>query len=560
MRALHRATLALYTDLTLEGVLHRITQSAKELANARYAAIGIPDGKGGLETFVTIGMREEEVRRIPHHPVGKGLIGEILRSGQSLRVREISRHPAASGFPAGHPIMHSFLGVPIAAYGRPIGQIYLTDRIDAAEFTEEDQQLIELLAAHAAAAIENARLYRQVLRSQGELSQRNEELGLMNNLGSAVASSMDLDELLQTLLENVMGLFEARAGEIYLREENEGAFRLAIHRGEPGDSFWQKERFHIDEGVVGRVGKSGESIWTSELKGDPALVRASLMSAGVGTLVATPLTARGRVVGVLTLAFDGERPRNPNQLGLLAAVGAGIGISVENARLYRQARRLAVLEERERIGMDLHDGIIQSIYAVGLTLEYTRLMAKEDPEGVFPKIEEAIGGLNGIIRDIRAYILDLQPARFQMATLREGLEMLLREFKANTLVEADLKLEPEALKSLGKETAAALFHIVQEALANAGKHAKATHIWVSVTADDGRVALQVIDNGRGFDLRREHTQLGHGLQNMNERARQVGGDFEIASSPGEGTTITVRLPVEEERAAPPAVQSPRARG
>jgi len=559
MRALHRATLALYTDLTLEGVLHRITQSAKELANARYAAIGIPDGKGGLETFVTIGMREEEVRRIPHHPVGKGLIGEILRSGQSLRVREISRHPAASGFPAGHPIMHSFLGVPIAAYGRPIGQIYLTDRIDAAEFTEEDQQLIELLAAHAAAAIENARLYRQVLRSQGELSQRNEELGLMNNLGSAVASSMDLDELLQTLLENVMGLFEARAGEIYLREENEGAFRLAIHRGEPGDSFWQKERFHIDEGVVGRVGKSGESTWTSELKGDPALVRASLISAGVGTLVAAPLTARGRVVGVLTLAFDGERPRNPNQLGLLAAVGAGIGISVENARLYRQARRLAVLEERERIGMDLHDGIIQSIYAVGLTLEYTRLMAKEDPEGVFPKIEEAIGGLNAIIRDIRAYILDLQPARFQMATLREGLEMLLREFKANTLVEADLKIEPEALESLGKDAASALFHIVQEALANAGKHAKASHIWVSITSDDGRVALHVIDNGRGFDLQREHAQLGHGLQNMDERARQVGGDFEVASSPGEGTTITVRLPVEEERAAPPAVRPPRAR-
>jgi len=559
MRALHRATLALYTDLTLEGVLHRITQSAKELANARYAAIGIPDGKGGLETFVTIGMREEEVRRIPHHPVGKGLIGEILRSGQSLRVREISRHPAASGFPAGHPIMHSFLGVPIAAYGRPIGQIYLTDRSDAAEFTEEDQQLIELLAAHSAAAIENARLYRQVLRSQGELSQRNEELGLMNNLGSAVASSMDLDELLQTLLENVMGLFEARAGEIYLREENEGAFRLAIHRGEPGDSFWQKERFHIDEGVVGRVGKSGESIWTSELKGDPALVRASLMSAGVGTLVATPLTARGRVVGVLTLAFDGERPRNPNQLGLLAAVGAGIGISVENARLYRQARRLAVLEERERIGMDLHDGIIQSIYAVGLTLEYTRLMAKEDPEGVFPKIEEAIGGLNAIIRDIRAYILDLQPARFQMATLREGLEMLLREFKANTLVEADLKIEPEALESLGKDAASALFHIVQEALANAGKHAKASHIWVSITSDDGRVALHVIDNGRGFDLQRERAQLGHGLQNMDERARQVGGDFEVASSPGEGTTITVRLPVEEERAAPPAVRPPRAR-
>lgn len=559
MRALHRATLALYTDLTLEGVLHRITQSAKDLANARYAAIGIPDGKGGLETFVTVGMREEEVRRIPHHPVGRGLIGEILRNGQSIRVREISRHPSAVGFPPGHPQMRSFLGVPIAAYGRPIGQIYLTDRIDAVEFSEEDQQLIELLAAHAAAAIENARLYRQVLRSQGELAQKNEELGLINNLASAVASSIDLDELLENQLERVMGLFEARAGEIFLREEHEGAFRLAIHRGEPEDSFWEKDRFHIDEGVVGRVGKSGDPVWTSELDGDPALLRDSMIAQGVGTLVAAPLTARGRVVGVLTLAFDGERPRNPNQLGLLAAVGAGVGIAVENARLYRQARRLAVLEERERIGMDLHDGIIQSIYAVGLTLEYTRLQAKEDSEGVFDKIEEAIGGLNAIIRDIRAYILDLQPARFQMSSLGAGLEMLLREFKANTLVEADLMLEPEALERLGKDAAAALFHIVQEALANAGKHAKATRIWVSVKVDDRRVALHVIDNGRGFDPQRERTKLGHGLQNMNERARQVGGDFEIASSPGEGTTITVRLPVDEGRVAPPALSPPESR-
>lgn len=560
MRALHRATLALYTDLSLEGVLQRITQSAKDLVNARYGALGIPDGKGGLETFVTVGLREEEARRIPHQPVGRGLIGEILRSGQSIRVSEISRHPASVGFPPGHPSMHSFLGVPIAAYGRPIGQIYLTDKVDAPEFSEQDQQLIELLAAHAAAAIENARLYRQMLQSQGELAQRNEELDLINNLASAVASSMDVDELLETQLERVMGLFEARAGEIFLREEHEGAFRLAIHRGTPAESFWELERFRAGEGVIGRVGKSGEPIWTSQLEGDPGYLRPSVLATGVGTLVAVPLTARGSVVGVLTVAFEGVRPRNANQLGLLEAVGAGVGIAVENARLHRQARRLAVLEERERIGMDLHDGIIQSIYAVGLTLEYTRLLTKEDPQEIVHKIEEAIGGLNAIIRDIRAYILDLQPARFQTASLSEGLEMLVREFKANTLVEVDLKMEPEALERLGRDAAAALLHIVQEALANAGKHAKASRIWVSVKLDDSRVALHVIDNGGGFDVQREHAKLGHGLQNMGERARQVGGDFEVASSPGEGTTITVRLPAEQSllttRPSPEASRSP----
>jgi hypothetical protein len=161
MRALHRATLALYTDLTLEGVLHRITQSAKDLANARYAAIGIPDGKGGLETFVTVGMREEEVRRIPHHPVGRGLIGEILRNGQSIRVREIARHPSAVGFPPGHPQMRSFLGVPIG--------LWTPDRPDLSDRPIDGNR--RKPAAHRALAVyaggdENA-VYRQVLRSQG---------------------------------------------------------------------------------------------------------------------------------------------------------------------------------------------------------------------------------------------------------------------------------------------------------------------------------------------------------------------------------------------------------
>ncbi|MEW6568333.1 MAG: GAF domain-containing sensor histidine kinase [Chloroflexota bacterium] len=549
MRALHRATLSLYTDLSLEGVLQRITQAAKDLANARYAALGIPDGQGGLDTFVTVGLTQEQARRIPHKPQGKSLIGMMLRTGQSLRVADISRHPQSAGFPRGHPKMHSFLGVPIAAYGRPIGQIYLTDRLDGPEFTEEDQQLVEMLAAHAAAAIENARLYRQIAASREELTQRNEELALINSLATAVGSSMELDALQQEMLQRVMDLFEAGAGEIFLREEAENTFRLAIHHGPAPDAFWEVSRFRAGEGIIGAVAKSGKPMWVSDLASEPRFLRKAVVEVGFKSLVAVPLTARGQVVGVLDLAFQRERHITPSETGLLEAVGAGVGIAVENARLYRQARRLAVLEERDRIGMDLHDGIIQSIYAVGLILEYARMLAAEDPEGVRKRLEEAIDGLNQIIRDIRAYILDLQPARFQAANLGDGLKVLVREFKANTLAEAELQLEDEALAETDHKAAAVLLHIAQEALANAGKHSRASHVVVSLGRADGRVVMQVSDNGQGFDPGARPQALGHGLSNMTERARQVGGEVSIVSAPGEGTTVTVRLPPTSRRTA-----------
>jgi len=193
--------------------------------------------------------------------------------------------------------------------------------------------------------------------------------------------------------------------------------------------------------------------------------------------------------------------------------------------------------------MDLHDGIIQSIYAVGLTLDYARMLVRGNPPDVASRLEEAIDGLNAVIRDIRAYILDLQPARFQKTGLAEGLGTLIREFKANTLAEAELQIQPEALESLDHVASEALLRIAQEALANAGKHARASRVLVSLRQLDARIALHVIDNGRGFDPQKRKTTLGHGLSNMSERARQVGGELEVASSPGEGTTVTVWLPI-----------------
>lgn len=546
MRELHRATLTLFSDLSLDGVLRRIIHAARELADARYAALGIPDGKGGLETFITLGLSEEQIKAIPHEPEGKGLIGEMIRLGHSIRIPDIIEHPKSTGFPEGHPSMSSFLGVPISAYGRPLGQIYLTEKRNAASFSAEDQRLIEMLASHAAAAIENARLYRQVFESEEELAQRNLELELINSLTTSVSTTMDLDGMLEVMLDRVSQLIDAKAGEIFLLEEAQGVYRLAIHSGSSLEAFWNKEQFSEGEGFIGRVIRLGKPAWTTKLPEESHLNTSQVKAAGIGTLVGVPLTAPSKVVGILTLAFEGERIIEEREISLLEAIGAGAGIAVENARLYRQARRLAVLEERERIGMDLHDGIIQSVYAVGLILEYIRLQIHENPDQAVERLEQAITGLNEVIGDLRSYILDLQPSRISVDDLGVALEQLRREFRANTLVDVDLRTEDEILNAIPGSKARALFHIAQEALANVAKHAQATQVLMSVRSLGQDITLQVIDNGVGFEIGKSQNVLGHGLSNMAERARNIGGKLEVVSNPGEGTTITVRLPKADE--------------
>jgi signal transduction histidine kinase len=248
----------------------------------------------------------------------------------------------------------------------------------------------------------------------------------------------------------------------------------------------------------------------------------------------------------MTVASRDSRDFTEREIHLLEAIGAWSGTAIENARLHRQARRLAVLEERERIGMDLHDGIIQSIYGVGLALEYARMAVKEDPDLTREKISQSIDGLNEAIRDLRAYILDLNPRQLQNEeTLKQGIQRLLAEFRANTLAESNLITSEDGWVEMPRERALALFHICQEALANVAKHARASKAEVHLWSTDERALIEVIDDGRGFDVRKKNATLGHGLSNMARRARKVGGDVEISSHPMGGTTVLAWVPWEK---------------
>lgn len=365
--ALHKASLELVKDFSLDRLLERIAAVACEQADARYAALGVLDDNGKLVKFISVGMTDNEIKRMAHPPVGKGLIGELMDTEVPLRLRVLQEHPRSVGFPANHPPMVSFLGVPIRAANKQLGQIYLTEKIDAAEFTADDEKIIQMLAAYAAAAI-------------------------------------------------------------------------------------------------------------------------------------------------------------------------------QNARLHENTHRLAVLEERERIGMDLHDGIIQSIYGVGLSLEGAMLSILEDPIDAKLRIERSIQGLNQAIRDLRAYILDLRPRQMGNDGLMSGLKRLATEFRANSLTEVVLTGPEKDMMDLTPSQALVLFHICQESLANAAKHAKAKKVEISLWSTDERALMEIHDDGRGFDMETKSLSIGHGLANMLTRAQSAGGDVDISSVPGEGTTILAWVP------------------
>jgi signal transduction histidine kinase len=540
--ALHRASLELVKDVSLDTLLERIATVALEQVNARYAALGVVDEAGSLMRFIHIGLTPEDARKIPHPPEGRGLLGEMIHSEYPLRVAEISKHPRSVGFPANHPHMRSFLGVPIKAGDRTLGQIYLTDKIGAPEFTPDDEGIIEMLSTYAAVAIQNARLYDDLREHDLALTRRNEDLYLLNNIAEVLTASLDLDRILSKTLDLVMEYLKVEAGEIFLLQDDHKTLRLVLQRGESAEAFLSRDKFMIGEGIVGLAAQNGETIVSNDLANDQRFLRDAVTNAGFRQLACFPLTSGGNVVGVLGAATRSLTPFDEHEVQLLTAVCGWAGLAIENARLHSNARRLAVLEERERIGMDLHDGIIQSIYAVGLVLEHAKLLAVEDPRHAQVRIQQAIKDLNQTIRDIRSYILDLRPRQLGNENLMMGLKRLVTEYRANTLSEATLSGNPDDLNDLHQEQALALFHICQESLANVAKHAAARKVDIFIWKTDDRVLMEIRDDGNGFDIEKMSMTLGHGLSNIHTRAHSVGGDVEISSTIGEGTSILAWVP------------------
>jgi signal transduction histidine kinase len=540
--ALHRASLELVKDVSLETLLERIASTACEQAEARYAAVGVLDDEGKLKQFIPVGMSDNEVKRIAHPPEGLGLIGVLMNTEEPIRVPVISDDPRSVGFPPHHPHMTSFLGVPIRAGDRQLGQIYLTDKLDGQEFTADDEKIIQMLAAYAAAAIQNARLVENMKERDIALTRRTVDLALLNGFASTLTSSLELDEILNKTLGLVMNYLKVEAGEIFLLEEDRETLRMVLHRGQAAEAFWTRNLFRVGEGFIGLVAQSGKPLISNDLGSDIRFLREAVVQAGFRQMACIPLLAGEDLMGVLSVATRSADPFDDRNIELLAAVGNWAGLAIENARLHANARRFAVLEERDRIGMDLHDGIIQSIYGVGLALESASHAMDEDPREAKERIQRAIDDLNQAIRDIRAYILDLRPRQLGNDGLISGIKRLVTEYRANTFSEVSVTGLDLDLKDLPHSHALALFHICQEALANTAKHAQAKNVQLSIWTTDERVLLEVHDDGKGFDLEKMTTNIGHGLANMQTRAHAVGGEVDITSIINDGTTILAWVP------------------
>jgi two-component system sensor histidine kinase DevS len=540
--ALHQASLELVKDVSLETLLERIATVACEQANARYAAVGVLDDDGKLKQFISVGMTEDEIKRMPHPPRGLGMIGALMDSEEPIRLADLTRDARSAGYPAHHPKMRSFLGVPIRAADMQLGQIYLTEKIGLNEFSADDEKIIQMLAAYASAAIQNARLYERLRERDAAMTRRSEDATLLNDIASTLTSSLEMDEILNRTLALVMNYMKVEAGEIFLLEDDKQTLRMVLHRGQAAEAFWNRSRFPIGDGFPGLVAQTGEPIISMDLAKDARFLRDAVIQAGFHQIACVPLKASGTLVGVLNVATRGQVPFDARDVQLLSAVGNWAGLAIENARLHQNARRLAVLEERERIGMDLHDGTIQSIYGVGLSLENILHMLNDAETQTKSRLKHAIDDLNQIIRDIRTYILDLRPRQMGNENLLDSLKRLASEYRANTLASATVNGSKAKLDDLPQAHSMALFHICQESLANVAKHAAAKRVSVNVWTTDERVVMEVRDSGKGFDPEKMSKSIGHGLANMQTRVRAVGGEVDISSAPGEGTTILAWVP------------------
>jgi signal transduction histidine kinase len=540
LAALNEASLSLTSELSLTAVLQKVVDLSRQVVEARYGALGVLDEQGRIQEFVTSGISDRERKRIGHPPEGKGVLGLIMREGKALRLADISAHAQSVGFPPHHPVMHTLLGLPIVYKGRTIGDLYLTDKEGGAQFTQEDQDAVTLFAAQAAVAIENARLYEEERR-------RAQEWRSLFELGEQVAASLDLNALLKTVVQRAQDLLRTEVAMLTLLSPSRDELVIAASVGLRTQAL-RNLRIPVSQTIPEPPAEEEGTVIIEDYLTDPRRTTPpipEIMAEHLVSFIAARFAAKGKLLGVLHVANRTPTHFSEHDAKLLQAFANLAAIAVENARLYEQVQSLAVLEERQRIGMDLHDGVIQSIYAVGLNLEECSEEVFSQPSDVRMRLEKAINDLNQVIKDIRNYIFDLRPDALRSANLTDALSALLRELRVNSLVEANLVVEDgrDLDSRLTAEQVTSLFHIAQEALANVQKHARATTVEARLTTRNGVLRLAISDNGVGFAPGRG-TQPGHGgMRNMAERAQSLGGRLSLESAPGKGTSVVVEVPI-----------------
>jgi signal transduction histidine kinase len=521
LRALLDAVVGIGSDLDLRSTLRRIVEAACALVGARYGALGVIGPDRLLSDFITHGVDPETHAEIGDLPLGRGVLGLLITDPRPLRMPDITKHPRSYGFPPHHPPMHSFLGVPVRTRDQIFGNLYLAEKRDAAEFSDDDEEIVVALAAAAGAAIDNARLFALAQRRERWLAAAAEITGVL--LGTVRRT-----EALRLIARRAREVAGAGLVLVLLYDERNARYTIEVADGaDPHAAELSGRRVPVDAEQAELFG--GEKYGIIENLRDAVEWPGPVPD---GPAIAAPLAGSNTLHGVLIVA---QGDGTDEDAGLLSLFAGQASLALERARAQEERELLAVLEDRERIARDLHDVVIQRLFATGMQLQSVAIQAGR-PE-MAKRLNAAVDDLDATIRDIRRSIFELRaPVGTTLRTeLRDAVDAASETLGFRPTLDVSGPVDSAVPDDIIPE----LMAVLREALSNAARHAQARAVRVSVRAAGGEVVLQIEDDGVGIDP----ALARGGLVNMGERAHDLGGTFEVGPGPDGGTVVIWRVPI-----------------
>ncbi|WP_155055792.1 sensor histidine kinase [Streptomyces blattellae] len=534
VHSLLEAVLSVGRELDLEQALRSIVQAAAVLVDAEYAALGVigPDGKH-LSAFHTVGVSDEQIARIGHFPEGHGILGELITHPEPLRLPKISEHPSSYGFPAHHPPMNTFLGVPIRVRDQVFGNLYLTEKRGGAQFDEEDESVLATLAVAAGVAIDNARLYE-------ESRLRERWLRANAEITHSLMSGSERGEVLRLIAERARENTAAALAVVAVPMEDTDSLTVELAIGQEAEAH-RGLVLSVDDGLIGRAFSNAAPVTSSDVSQGDRVSSGPRRFTGLGPAVAVPIGSGDGVRGVVLLVrAAGTTVFTEKETEPLQGFAAQAAVAMELAERRRDSEQIALLQDRDRIARDLHDLAIQRLFATGMTLQSAGRFI-EHPEAS-ERVLRAVDDLDETIKIIRSTIFGLRSREDAVGQgLRARIVRTAGEAAPVLGYAPSLRMEGLLDTQIPKETAAHVMAVLSEALSNIARHARADRAEVVVETDGRELRLTVSDNGVGIPSGGRRS----GLRNMADRAGQLGGTLEVTSPPEGGARLVWRVPVGE---------------
>ncbi|MFF5955752.1 sensor histidine kinase [Streptomyces luteogriseus] len=526
------AVLSIGSDLDLDVVLRRITESAVALVDAQYGALGVLGDERRIRQFITVGMDEDTVRRIGHYPEGHGILGLLIKEPEPLRLADLGRHAASVGFPEGHPPMTTFLGAPVRVRDQVFGNLYLTDKRGGAQFDDEDEAVLRTLAAAAGVAIDNARLYDETRR-------RERWLAASSELTRSLLSGTDPAQVLHQVAATVRTLSDADL--VTLAVPFDGGEELVIEAAD-GEGAERVQGLVLPATTLAtKVYHSNQRISSSALSQEPQAGGGSAAQIDLGPGFLLPLGGGEHVRGVLQVAnLPGGAEFSEAAMTMVDGFADQAALALEIAEHRREAEQLLVLSDRDRIARDLHDLAIQRLFASGLTLNSVIGRVSDRPE-VAERVQRVVDDLDDTIKTVRGTIYALRERDRD-----DGHGGLRSKLLAETDQAAETLGFTPALRMTGlldtdvpAEHAEHVLAVLRETLSNTARHAHASAVEVTAETDGMRLGLRVADNGSGID---PAVNRRSGLDNLRRRATDLGGSLTITPNQPTGTVVEWTVP------------------